>query len=158
MITFLIYLLYNFYQGRVILLSKLYKKYVLLKIKNPKKIYLFECGIFYIFIDEDAKYMGNILNLKLTQLNSVVVKCGFPIKSADKYFNILKNYNIEIVPSTEELISSNINNYLFTQNANKIIQNFLNKNIDALSISEAFDVLNNLQKDLKEIYNNETKK
>lgn len=152
MINILIFLVYNHFQGRVISLSKLYKKYVLLKIKDSNKIYLFECGIFYVFIGEDAKYMGNILNLKLTQLNSVVVKCGFPIKSAEKYFNILKDYNVEIVPSTEEFISSNIENYLFTQNANKIIQDFLNKNIDALSISEAFDVLNNLQKDLKEIY------
>ena len=65
-------------------MSKLYKKYVLLKINNPKKIYLFESGIFYIFIHDDAVLMANMLNLKLTNLNSAIMKCGFPVKSADK--------------------------------------------------------------------------
>ena len=94
-------------------MSKLYKKYVLLKINNPQKIYLFECGIFYIFIDEDAKLMSKILNLKLTLLNSVIFKCGFPVNSINKYLQILKNsnYNIEIVPSDNFSSPISINNF-----------------------------------------------
>ena len=72
-------------------MSKLYKKYVLLKVQNSNNIYVFESGIFYLFIDEDAKLMSNILGLKLTNLNSFIVKCGFPVRSADKYFNLLKS-------------------------------------------------------------------
>lgn len=134
-------------------MSKLYKKYVLLKINNPKKIYLFECGIFYIFIHEDAELMANILNLKLTYLNSDIVKCGFPIKSANKYLNILKtlNYDIDIVPADENSSPTNVNSYIMAQNFQDIIQNFLKVNINSLSISQAFDLLNDLQNKLKQV-------
>ena len=134
-------------------MSKLYKKYVLLKINNPKKIFLFECGIFYIFIHEDAELMANILNLKLTSLNSDIVKCGFPIKSANKYLNILRNlnYDIDIVPADEHSSPTNVNSYIMSQNFHDIIQNFLRVNINSLSISQAFDLLNDLQNRLKQI-------
>ena len=59
--------------------SKLYTNYVSLKIKSPYKKYLFKSGIFYIFIDDDAKELHKLLNLKLGHLNSNIVKCGFPI-------------------------------------------------------------------------------
>ena len=58
-------------------MSKLYKKYISLKIENPNKIYLFRVGIFYIFLDDDARLMWTILKLKLTKLNSVIFKCYF---------------------------------------------------------------------------------
>ncbi len=134
-------------------MSKLYKKYVLLKINNPKKIYLFECGIFYIFIHEDAELMANILNLKLTSLNSAIAKCGFPIKSANKYLNTLKNlnYDIDIVPADNHSSPTNVNSYIKAQNFHNIIKNFLKVNINSLSISQAFDLLNNLQNELKQI-------
>ena len=133
-------------------MSKLYKKYVLLKINNSQKIYLFECGIFYIFIHEDAKLMSNILNLKLTPLNSVIVKCGFPIKSIDKYLNILNNlnYDIEIVPSDEHSSPVNANSYIMNQNFNNIIKDFLKVNIDNLSIFQAFNLLKDLQNKLNQ--------
>lgn len=134
-------------------MSKLYKKYVLLKINNSNKIYLFECGIFYVFIDEDARIMANALNLKLTPLNSVIMKCGFPIKYADKYLNLLKilNYDIEIVPSDEHSSPTNVHNYLATQNLQCIIHNFLAIDINNLSIAQAFDILKDLQNKLKQI-------
>ena len=50
--------------------SKLYANYVSLKIKSPYKKYLFKSGIFYIFIDDDAKELHKLLNLKLGNLNS----------------------------------------------------------------------------------------
>lgn len=35
-------------------MSKLYDKYLELKKKDESKMYLFRCGNFYIFLDEDA--------------------------------------------------------------------------------------------------------
>lgn len=137
----------------MMLMSKLYKKYILSKINNSNKIYLFECGIFYVFIDEDARVMANTLNLKLTPLNSVIMKCGFPIKSADKYLNILKNlnYEIEIVPSDEHCSPTTVHSYIMTQNLYRIIHDFLDIHINDLSIAQAFDLLNDLQNKLKQI-------
>lgn len=137
----------------MISMSKLYKKYVLLKIKNSSKIYLFESGIFYVFLDDDAKLMSNILNLKLTPLNSIIMKCGFPVKSSDKYFNILKtlNYNIEIVPADEKCSPADITSYITFQNYDAIIQDFLKVNIDDLSIGQAFDLLYQLQNKFNQI-------
>ena len=133
-------------------MSKLYKQYVLLKINNPNKIYLFKCGIFYIFIDDDAKIMANILDLKLVPLNSVIMKCGFPVKSANKYFNILKSsdYQIEIIPSIQLAPSVNINTYIMNQKFNNIIFNFINTDISSLSIKEAFELLVDLQNKFKQ--------
>lgn len=134
-------------------MSKLYKKYILLKIKDSSKIYLFECGIFYIFVHDDANLMSKILNLKLTNLNSVIKKCGFPIKSADKYFNILNslNYNIEVIPSDSHSAPSDISSYVANKNYMAIIQDFLHINIDELSISQAFDLLYQFQNRFRQI-------
>ncbi len=134
-------------------MSKLYKKYVLLKVNDSSKIYLFKCGIFYIFIHDDARIMSDFLNLKLTPLNPIIMKCGFPVKSADKYLNILKNseYNIEIVPPDDISSPTNIKNYITYQNIYNIVNNFLNVNVDELSISQAFDLLTDLQKKFQKI-------
>ncbi len=133
-------------------MSKLYKHYVLLKINNPNKIYLFESGIFYIFIHEDAILMSKILNLKQTNLNPEIVKCGFPVKSADKYFNILKasDYNVEIV-SSNSYNSESLNNFLTTKSYDSIIDDFLKLNIDELSISQAFSYLRDFQNKFRKI-------
>ncbi len=60
-------------------MSKLYKTYLILKNQDKNTLYLFKSGIFYIFLDENAKIISNILNLKLTNLSPTVVKCGFPV-------------------------------------------------------------------------------
>lgn len=134
-------------------MSKLYKKYVILKIKNSQKIYLFEAGIFYLFIDEDAKLMAKELDLRLTNLNKNIVKCGFPVKSLDKYIHILRNlnYNIEIVPSDDESTSFDLNSYIVDNKLLSIVDDFLAVDIDELSIGQAFDLLNKLQNNLKDI-------
>lgn len=132
-------------------MSKLYKKYKLLKENNSDKLYLFECGIFYIFIHADAIIMSQFLNLKLTNLNNNIVKCGFPIKYSKKYFDLLanSNYQIEIISSYKILDTITLDAY----NSNKVYNNIINKlaslNIDELSISQAFDILHKLQDELK---------
>ena len=56
-------------------MSKLYEKYKSLKENDNSKLYLFKSGIFYIFLEEDAKKMSSFFNLKLSKLNETVVKC-----------------------------------------------------------------------------------
>ena len=93
-------------------MSRIYKQYIMLKIKNPNKYFLFKAGIFFIFIDEDAKHMSKILNLKIGNLNNEIVKCGFPENSLEKYMNILKNLNYDIaIIDTQNNLIYNFDNY-----------------------------------------------
>lgn len=73
-------------------MSKLYKRYLQLKQVDDSKIYLFKSGIFYIFLQDDAIKMSNLLKLKLTNLNETVVKCGFPVKNLNKYLDLIRQF------------------------------------------------------------------
>ena len=49
-------------------MSKLYDKYLFLKDNEPNPdstLFLFKSGIFFIFLDSDAKIASNIFNFKL---------------------------------------------------------------------------------------------
>lgn len=127
-------------------MSRLYKKFISLKIENPNKIYLFKVGIFYIFIDDDARLMSTILKLKLTKLNSIIPKCGFPISSCEKYFNMLKKYNYDICIIDDINLYNTIPSYQNNENIKKVISKLSSINIDTLSISEAYELLYDLQK------------
>lgn len=131
--------------------SKLYQKYISLKIQDDNTFYLFKSGIFYIFISNDARYLAPLLNLKLTDLNSSIKKCGFPVNSSQKYFQKLKklNLNIKIVDLANMTFNTDLDKYLKYQEMFEIINKFLEINIDELSISQAFEVLNKLQNELK---------
>lgn len=136
-------------------MSKLYKQYVLLKINNPNKFYLFKSGIFFIFIDEDAKEMSRVLNLKMSNLNSDIVKCGFPYNSLDKYMNILNslNYNVEIITPQDNSVF-NYNNYVVNSKIESLMNDIINTDIDKLSISQAYDFLYKIQNEINEFNNN----
>ena len=60
-------------------------KYLEKKNIDKNKYYLFECGTFYIFIDDDAYKISKYVPFKITKLNENIVKCGFPKNSIDKY-------------------------------------------------------------------------
>ena len=45
-------------------MSKMYQRYQELKRVNPKNIYLFKSGIFYLFLADDARKMSAALSLK----------------------------------------------------------------------------------------------
>ncbi len=77
-------------------MSKLKDKYFECKKNDKEKTYLFDSGIFYIFIGEDAVKMSDVFNLKLTHLTNELYKCGFPKSSIDKYKEMFKEKNIEI--------------------------------------------------------------
>lgn len=123
-------------------MSKLYEKYKILKLENPSKLYLFKSGIFYIFLDEDAIKMSKLLNLKLTNLNETILKCGFPVKNIDKYLKLIKlnNYEIDIVDSMNSTSCPSAD-FMFNDNAKKFIKELSNINYDNLSISEAFKLI-----------------
>ncbi len=133
-------------------MSKLYEKYKNLKSENANKLYLFKSGIFYIFLDEDAIKMSNLLSLKLTYLNETIVKCGFPIKNADKYINLIKinNYDIDIVDSSTP-ISYSSKEYLLNENVKQFIKELSEINYYHLSVSQAFALLENITTKAKKI-------
>ena len=137
-------------------MSKLFKNYISLKSQDCNKFYLFKSGIFYIFLDDDARAMSQQFGFKLGNLNDSVVKCGFPTNSLDKYIEKFKiaGCPVHIVCDNDLKTTSNsvdlnffVNNQLFE----KTLNNFLDLNIDMLSISQAFDTLFNLQHDFKQV-------
>ena len=137
-------------------MSKLFNNYISLKSQDSNKFYLFKSGIFYIFLDDDARAMSQQFGFKLSNLNNSVVKCGFPTNSLDKYIEKFKvaGYSVHIVCDDNIKTVSNsvdlnffVNNQFFEKTSNT----FLNLNIDMLSISQAFDTLFNLQHDFKQV-------
>lgn len=133
-------------------MSKLYKKYLSLKIENSDTFYLFESGIFYIFIADDAKFMSEVLNLKLTNLNSNIVKCGFPTSQLNKYLTYLNtlNYSTKLVSSSSFLAYSP-KDYFSNKNSREFLKKVADVNIDSLSISNAFELLEELASEAKDI-------
>ena len=133
-------------------MSKLYLIYKKLKETNKDTIYLYKSGFFYIALSDDAIFLASKFNLKLTNLNSTIFKCGFPVSSIDKYirkFN-LNNINFEIVDIEKNTL------YLSKDFAlNKEIENLLNLissiDINRLSVSKAYEFIETIQKQTKEI-------
>ena len=98
-------------------MGKLYSKYTKLKQENPDIAYVFKVGIFYIFIDEDAKYINSVLGLKLTPLNDTIFKCGFPVSKLSKYTSLLEenkikfqivDNNLSVISNTDDYVNKNI--------------------------------------------------
>ena len=48
-------------------MSKLYNNYLALKKENESTLFLFKSGIFYIFLDEDATKISNILGVSKSE-------------------------------------------------------------------------------------------
>ncbi len=132
-------------------MSKLYERYLVLKKQNPNTLYLFKNGIFYIFLEEDAKKMSTLLNLKLTNLNENVLKCGFPVNNLEKYSSLIRSngYDVHIVDtSTNQTHSST--DYILNSEIKNFIQKLSNVDSNNLSISEAYCFIENINKKAKE--------
>ena len=137
-------------------MSKLYEKYKTLKQEKSSQIlYLFRHGIFFIFLEDDARLVSQALGLKLGKLNDTVVKCGFPINSLDKYTVLLKNmgYTIEIIDNhTTSSFSST--NYLQNEQLEKLMQDVIKVDINTLSVREAYELLHKIQQQFSIIIEN----
>ena len=137
-------------------MSKLYYRYQKLRNSDnhtPNTLYLFKTGLFFIFIDEDAKIASKLLNLKLSNLNETIVKCGFPCNSLQKYLTLLKStpYNIEMVSYDVQEALINSNNYLSNKQLEIMADEILKLKIDDLSVSQAYDFLYKIQDKLRTI-------
>lgn len=123
-------------------MGKLYTKYTKLKQENPNITYIFKVGIFYIFIDEDAKYINSVLGLKLTPLNDTIFKCGFPISKLSKYTSLLEENKIQfqIVDNNLSVIT-NTEDYVNREEVSNIISAIKKLDIDQTSPIEAFNML-----------------
>lgn len=77
-------------------IGKQLKIYNYYKTNDPNKYYLFKWGIFYYFISDDAEYFSLKYNFILTSFGSTV-KCGFPVKSLEKYLYLFNKENIMII-------------------------------------------------------------
>ena len=135
-------------------MSKLYQKYMSLKMQDSETLYLFKSGIFYIFLDEDAKLIHSKLNLKLTNLNSMVVKCGFPISKIDKYINLINEigYSFKIIDSTTNT-SYLPQDYILNNNITNLLRKISSVNADELSISETYELIEEFSKEAKNLLN-----
>ncbi len=124
-------------------MSKLVETYSKLKEDNPNTILLFKQGIFFIVLADDAQKLSNSFGFKLTYLNSETLKCGFPCSNIDKYLNKFNNMNLEI-----RIIDSNT---LYRPNEYSINNNIKKINVDTLSISESYEFIEELQKEVNKI-------
>lgn len=134
-------------------MSKLYSKYLELKKNNPNTIYLFKSGIFLLAIDEDATKLSDELNLKVTNLSSDVLKCGFPVSRQEHYFRVLeaKHISFTIIDDTYGVVE-NYSDYMNNVKLKKIIDEIININFDNITFKEAYEILLSTSNLLKEIY------
>lgn len=133
-------------------MSKLYDQYIKLKNQKPEQLFLFKSGIFYIALDEDAKKLSEIFSFKITNLNESIIKCGFPENRLEYYINQLKLLNIsfEVIDPKYTKIE-NYNDYLNNSSLKSITKTILNLDLNEISYKQAYEILENLQKDLKKI-------
>ena len=120
-------------------MSKLYNTYLALKKQDSKTIYLFKSGIFFLALDKDAYTLSNIFHFKLGNLTNIVVKCGFPCSSFDKYSNLFKIHNLDFkVIELESNTIYNFNEYKQNQSIVELLELISSVDVNNLSISEAY--------------------
>lgn len=95
-----------------------------------------------------CKKASSLLNLKLTNLNNHVVKCGFPINSLSHYSNLLKlaNYEFKII-DIQKQTSFSVQNYSIEENIHNLLLKLSNTNSDTLSIKEAYSLIEELKQE-----------
>lgn len=133
-------------------MSKLYNSYLELKEKDSNFIYLFKNGAFFIALDEDAKKLSAIFSFKLSNFTPSVVKCGFPCSSFEKYSKLFRscNLNIKIIDPNQNT-SYLIKDYIQNENIANLLNSIKLLDINNLSVLEAYNFLEKLQKSAKEI-------
>lgn len=133
-------------------MSKLYSIYLDEKKENADNILLFKSGIFYIALDSDAIFLSNTFNLKLTNLNDSIQKCGFPCNSIDKYMNLFKNSNLNIkIIDLQQNTSFKLNEYKQDIHSSEIFDLIKKVDVDSLSVSEAYQFIETLKEKVDSI-------
>jgi DNA mismatch repair ATPase MutS len=113
-------------------MSKLREKYNLLKGKDSSKIYAIKCGIFYVFLDDDAQLISEIYKFKLNACGSSY-KCGFPVEAIKNYRTKMEKDGIIFI---EEDVEDKIN----------LIMKMINQiDINEITPIESFDIIKNIK-------------
>lgn len=133
-------------------MSNLEKLYKSLKSSDAETFYLFKAGLFYIFLDEDAKKISEVLHLKLTNLTPETVKCGFPQNSLIKYTKLLEElpYNYRVIDSTSNL-SYSLKDYTIDKGLHDMLKKIQEIDINNLTVREAYETIEKLQNKCKEL-------
>ena len=133
-------------------MSKLYEQYLKLKNSNSNKIYLFKCGVFYYFLDEDANKISEKFNLKLLPFTSEIYKCSIPVSRLDFYISEFQKLNIdfEIIDNKYSKIE-NYTDYLNNETVKNIINKILVLDLNDITMKQCYNILEDAQKKLKSI-------
>ena len=130
-------------------MSKLFEQYKRLKEKDNKKLYLFKSGTFYLFLDDDARKVSEYTTLKCIKLNDETVKCGFPSNSLEKYLQIFKNINFDVmIVEKDDVINFDVD-YLKNKKVKELLEEIKNMDINHMSPMEAFEIIISLKGVLK---------
>ena len=138
-------------------MSKLFNIYRNLKQEDSETLYLFKSGIFYIFIDNDAKIVHDLLDLKLTNLNTEIVKCGFPENSLQKYLKLLglTKYNVKIIDNTSNT-SFKVKDFTMNTSNIDLLKTLSSVNENNLSVKDAYEFITNVKSDAIKILKGES--
>ena len=124
-------------------MNNLYNNYSKLKQENKDLVYLFKSGVFYVALEEDAKLLSKMLDLKINTQNKSFIKCGFPVSKIEKYKIFLDNMNIKY-QIIEELEKDSIN-YSPSLEVKKLIELINSRDIDSLSIMDTYKHMKQIQ-------------
>ena len=107
----------------------MYDKYLKLKEIDNTKLYLFKCGIFYVFLGKDCDIINEHLVLKKVKFGNTY-KCGFPGDSLDLYLKIFSNnnLNVQVVENIEE-------------NYEKLVKRINNLKVNEITPMEALNII-----------------
>lgn len=96
--------------------------------------------------------MSTHLNLRLTNLNQDILKCGFPVNTLNKYLNLIKafNYNVVIIDDLNSTPLS-CNDYISNENMKELINKLSLIDSNNLSIKEIYSLVDDLSNQAKEI-------
>ena len=120
-------------------MSKIYEEYKKLKEKEAKKMYLFESGNFYIFLDKDAEKINQCIGLKITPFCKEAKKCGFPKTSIETDTKLFKQHglHIKIIPCLSSQTTK--------KSEKKIIKKIVSLNLNKITPIKALALLKELQ-------------
>ena len=140
-------------------MSKFYDNYLFLKANDANSnntLYIFKSGIFFIFLDNDARIASKLLNLKLTYLTENIIKCGFPINSLEKYTNILNktSYKIKIIDTAKNYVYT-FDDYKLDKKIEELLSVINSVDINSLSVKEAYDFIDFLKEYTQNIFGKE---
>lgn len=139
-------------------MGKLMEMYNLKKKQNQDCLYIIHSGVFYIGVNEDAKKLNDLLQLKITNIdNKGNIKCGFPTSRLDFYKNLLDKLNVnyelvELSNCNENVGSSTYSDKENTKNIMKIIDYISKLDLDEISPKDAYNILEKLNTKCKSYF------